>query len=113
MPRPRVCPARAPRCVPRLLLAGLNEGGVMFKRLLLLTVLLVSFKAAALATPVSVYGAWHCGNDACTWASVRDMTDFDVKNRWLVDRGDGTGLPSVNVVVLSFVQPLKLLNKTT
>jgi hypothetical protein len=85
----------------------------MFKRLLLLTVLLVSFKAAALATPVSVYGAWHCGNDACTWASVRDMTDFDVKNRWLVDRGDGTGLPSVNVVVLSFVQPLKLLNKTT
>ena len=86
----------------------------MLKRLLLLTVLLVSLKAApALATPISVYGAWHCGNDACTWASVRDMTDFDVKNRWLVDRGDGTGLPAVNVVVLSFVQPLKLLNKTT
>src|SRR5919206_646483 len=86
----------------------------MFRKLLLLTVLLVSLKAApALATPISVYGAWHCGNDACTWASVRDMTDFDVKNRWLVDRGDGTGLPSVNLVVLSFVQPLKLLNKTT
>jgi hypothetical protein len=86
----------------------------MFKRLLLLSVLLVSFKAApALATPVSVYGAWHCGNDYCTWASVRDMTDFDVKNRWLIDRGDGTGLPSVNLVILSFVQPLKLLNKTT
>src|SRR5262249_39628334 len=29
------------------------------------------------------------------------------------DRGDGTGLPSVNLVVLSFVQPLKLLNNTT
>jgi hypothetical protein len=86
----------------------------MFKKLLPLFVLLLSFKAApALATPVSVYGAWHCGNDACTWASVRDMTDFDVKNRWLVDRADGTGLPSVNLVVLSFVQPLKLLNKTT
>jgi hypothetical protein len=86
----------------------------MFKRFLLLIVLLVCFKAApAHATPISVYGAWHCGNDACTWATVRDMTDFDVKNRWLVDRGDGTGLPSVNVVVLSFVQPLKLLNKTT
>src|ERR1044072_6930480 len=86
----------------------------MLKRLLLLTILLVCFEAApAHATPVSVYGAWHYGNDACTWASVRDMTDFDVKNRWLVDRGDGTGLPSVNVVVLSFVQPLKLLNKTT
>src|ERR1051325_8903643 len=87
---------------------------MMFKRVLLLSVLLLSLKAApANATPVSVYGAWHCGNDYCTWASVRDMTDFDVKNRWLVDRGDGTGLPSVNLVVLSFVQPLKLLNRTT
>jgi hypothetical protein len=86
----------------------------MPKRLLPLLVLLVCLGAApAFATPISVYGAWHCGNDACTWASVRDMTDFDVKNRWLVDRGDGTGLPSVNVVVLSFVQPSKLLNKTT
>jgi hypothetical protein len=86
----------------------------MFRKLLPLTVLLVLLKAApALATPISVYGAWHCGNDACTWASVRDMTDFDVRNRWLVDRADGTGLPSVNLVVLSFVQPLKLLNRTT
>jgi hypothetical protein len=70
-----------------------------------------SLYAEAAATPVSVYGAWHCGNDACTWASVRDLTEFDQKNRWLVDRGDGR--PSVNLVVLSFVQPLKLLNKTT
>jgi hypothetical protein len=86
----------------------------MSRRLLPLLVLLACFAPArAFATPISVYGAWHCGNDACTWASVRDMADFDVKNRWLVDRGDGTGLPSVNVVVLSFVQPLKLLNKTT
>jgi hypothetical protein len=30
-----------------------------------------------------------------------------------VDRGDGTGLPSVNLVVLSFVHPLRLLNRTT
>jgi hypothetical protein len=66
---------------------------------------------AAFATPISVYGAWHAGNDFCTWASVRDMTDFDNKNRWLIDRGDGR--PSVNLVVLSFVNPLKLLNKTT
>ncbi|HEY0380412.1 MAG TPA: hypothetical protein VGC87_26095 [Pyrinomonadaceae bacterium] len=65
----------------------------------------------AAPTPVSIYGAWHCGNDACTWASPRDMTDFDLKNRWLINRGDGR--PSVNLVVLSFVQPLKLLNKTT
>jgi hypothetical protein len=63
------------------------------------------------ATPVSVYGAWHCGSDFCTWASVRNMTDFDQKNLWLVDRGDGR--PSVNLVILSFVHPLRLLNKTT
>src|SRR6185369_7189069 len=78
---------------------------------MIFTFLFTTFATAS--TPISVYGAWHCGNDACTWASVRNMTDFDVKNRWLVDSGDGTGLPSVNVVVLSFVQPLKLLNKTT
>jgi len=64
----------------------------------------------AQATNVSVYGAWHCGSDFCTWASVRNMTDFDTRNHWLIDRGDGS--PSVNLVVLSFVQPLKLLNKT-
>src|SRR5712671_4622025 len=66
----------------------------------------------ALATQMEIYGAWHCGNDFCTWATVRDMTDFDTKNHWMIDRGDGSGLPSVNLVVLSFVQPLKLLNKT-
>jgi hypothetical protein len=83
----------------------------MLRKLLLLLTLSAALPAAAHATPVSVYGAWLCGNDACTWASVRDMTDFDTKNRWLVNRGDG--LPSVNLVVLSFVQPLKLLNRTT
>ena len=62
------------------------------------------------ATPIQVYGTWHCGNDACTWATVRNMTDFDSKNHWIIDRGDG--VPSVNLVVLSFVNPLKLLNGT-
>jgi hypothetical protein len=86
----------------------------MLRRLLFLLVLLLVFHVApARATPISVYGAWHCGNDYCTWGSVRDMTDFDQKNHWLIDRGDGSGQPSVNLVVLSFVQPLKLLNKTT
>lgn len=65
---------------------------------------------SATATPIQVYGAWHCGNDYCTWGTVRDMTDFDTKNHWIIDRGDG--LPSVNLVVLSFVDPLKLLNQT-
>jgi len=83
----------------------------MLRKLLLLVTLSVALPVAAGATPVSVYGAWLCGNDACTWASVRNMTDFDTKNRWLINRGDG--VPSVNLVVLSFVQPLKLLNRTT
>jgi hypothetical protein len=62
-------------------------------------------------TPIQVYGAWHCGNDACTWSTVRDMTEFDQKNHWIIDRGNGS--PSVNIIVLSFVHPLKLLNQTT
>lgn len=61
---------------------------------------------------MQIYGSWHCGNDFCTWASVRNMTDFDTKNHWIIDRGDGSGKPSVNLVILSFVQPMKLLNKT-
>jgi len=77
--------------------------------------LLVSLAAAAVAcragAPISVYGAWLCSNDECSWASVRDMTDFDFKNHWLIDRGNGQ--PSVNLVVMSFVNPLKLLDKTT
>lgn len=67
--------------------------------------------AAAGSTPISVYGAWACSNDACIWGTVRNVTEFDSKNHWLIDRGDG--VPSVNLVVLSFVQPLKLLAKTT
>src|SRR6058998_3788735 len=63
------------------------------------------------ATPVSVYGAWHCGNDFCTWATVRSLAEFDQKNHWLIDRGDGR--PSVNLVVLSFVHPMRLLDRAT
>jgi hypothetical protein len=62
------------------------------------------------ATQIQIYGTWHCSNDACTWGTVRDMTDFDTKNHWIIDRGDG--VPSVNLVVLSFVDPLKLMNLT-
>jgi hypothetical protein len=66
---------------------------------------------AAAQTPLQIYGAWHCGDDYCTWAAEREMGDFDTRNRWLIDRGDGT--PSVNLVVLAFVNPLRLLNRTT
>jgi hypothetical protein len=62
------------------------------------------------ATALQVYGAWHCGNDFCTWGSVRTIAEFDSQNHWLIDRGDGR--PSVNIVVLAFVHPLKLLDLT-
>lgn len=63
-------------------------------------------------TPVSVFGAWTCGNHYCDWSLVRDMTEFDTHNHWMIDRGDGSGKPSVNVVVLAFANPLKMLNQT-
>jgi hypothetical protein len=70
--------------------------------------------------PISVYGSWHCSNDYCTWSSVRDMGEFDLRNHWLIDRGDNSNCdgtqpgscPSVNLVVLSFVHPLRLLHLT-
>jgi hypothetical protein len=66
---------------------------------------------AGAQTPLQIYGAWHCGNDYCTWGTVRDLVEFDQQNHWLIDRGDG--VPSVNLVVLAFVNPWKLLNQTT
>lgn len=63
------------------------------------------------ATPIQIYGAWHCGDDFCTWGTARTAAQFDSQNHWLVDRGDGR--PSVNLVVLSFVNPLDLLRQTT
>ena len=65
-------------------------------------------------TQMQIYGVWHAGNDYCTWGTVRDTkvgSVFDSNNRWLIDRGDKK--PSVNLVVLSFVNPLKLLNYTS
>ncbi len=67
--------------------------------------------ATAAPTPIQVFGAWHCSDDFCTWGTVRSVAQFDSQNHWLIDRGDGR--PSINVVVLSFVNPLKLLNQTT
>jgi hypothetical protein len=70
----------------------------------------VLLAVAGAQTPIQIYGAWHCSNDECTWGTVRTLTDFDTANHWLIDRGDG--VPSVNLVVLSFVDPMKLLNQT-
>ncbi|HEX5667715.1 MAG TPA: hypothetical protein VFX73_02865 [Chitinophagaceae bacterium] len=71
----------------------------------------VSHALSSSPTPIQIYGIWHAGNDYCTWAAERTVAEFDSKNHWIIDRGNGS--PSVNIVVLSFVNPLKLLNKTT
>src|ERR1700745_2647932 len=64
-------------------------------------------------TQMQIYGAWHCYTDPCSWASVPNMTTFDTDNHWIIDRNmDNTFLPSVNVVVLSFVDPVKLMSLT-
>ena len=62
---------------------------------------------------MQVYGLWHCYTDSCSWASVPNITTFDTDNRWIIDRNlNNTYQPSVNVVVLSFVDPVKLMNLT-
>jgi hypothetical protein len=65
---------------------------------------------ASAQTQIQVYGAWQCSNDYCTWGTVRSVSDFDKANHWMIDRGDG--MPSVNLVVFSFVNPVKLMNLT-
>ncbi|HEV3382924.1 MAG TPA: hypothetical protein VG142_18315 [Trebonia sp.] len=79
--------------------------------LVLLSALTARPGSASVATQIQVYGTWLCGTDECAWATVPNMTTFDDDNHWLIDRGDGT--PSVNLVVLAFVNPLKLLDQTT
>lgn len=58
-----------------------------------------------------IFGVWHAGDDYCTWGSVRSIAEFDAQNHWIIDRGDGR--PSVNLVVLSFVNPLALLHNAS
>src|SRR5690348_15839737 len=79
----------------------------------LLPALLLAGLSANAQSPyqMQVYGLWHCYSHACSWASVPNMTTFDTDNHWIIDRGNGS--PSVNVVVLSFVDPVKLMNLTT
>jgi hypothetical protein len=74
--------------------------------------MLISNALAATPTDIQVYGVWHAGDDYCTWAKARTVTDFDAMNHWIIERSTNGG-PSVNLVVLSFVNPLKLLNRTS
>jgi hypothetical protein len=62
-------------------------------------------------TPIQVFGVWHCGNHYCDWNEEIDMIEFDRSNHWLLERSSEDTTPSVNLVVLSFVNPLKLLNE--
>jgi hypothetical protein len=73
-------------------------------------VMILAGSAANAQTQMQVYGLWHCYSDACSWASVPNMTTFDTDNHWILDRGNGS--PSANLVVLSFVNPVKLMNLT-
>lgn len=69
-------------------------------------------------SPMSIYGVWHCGNSFCDWSKVRDTApnhEFDRANHWLIDRDptDVVGPPSVNLLVLSFLKPMDVLQGTT
>jgi hypothetical protein len=80
----------------------------MRKMLVLYALSLMMAMEIKAQTPMQIYGVWHCYSDGCNWFSVPDMTVFDTDNHWLIDRGNGS--PSVNVVVLSFVNPVDLMN---
>jgi len=79
--------------------------------LFLATVAMVFTPRSNAQTQLQVYVLWHCSSDACSWAAAPNMTTFDTQNHWIIDRGNGS--PSVNLVVLSFVDPVKLMNLTT
>jgi hypothetical protein len=80
---------------------------------LFMTVVVMLVPPLNAQTPISVYSAWHCTADFCTWATAEDPTTFDNQNRWMIDRNmDGTYHPSVNNVTFSFVQPVKLMDNT-
>jgi hypothetical protein len=64
--------------------------------------------------PISIYGVWHCGNSFCDWSQERDMGEFDTANHWIIDAdGDESFRPAVNLVVLSFLKPMELLQGAT
>ena len=66
------------------------------------------------SSAIQIFGVWHAGNHYADWALPRDLGEFgefDEANHWIINRGDGR--PSVNLVVLSFLHPMQVLNMTT
>ena len=62
------------------------------------------------ATPIQIFGVWHAGNHYADWAFPRSYVEFHEANRWIIDGANGE--PSVNLVVLSFLHPMEILNMT-
>jgi hypothetical protein len=69
---------------------------------------------ATTPTPIQIFGVWHCGSHYCDWNEDFNLVTFDKANRWLIERGTQANptVPAVNLVVLSFVNPLKMLRQT-
>jgi len=57
--------------------------------------------------PLQIFGVWHAGNHYADWAFPRQPGEFDEANRWII--AGNYGKPSVNLVVLSFLQPMQVL----
>jgi len=60
-------------------------------------------------TPIQIFGVWHAGDHYADWANVpdKDMIEFDQQNAWIIEGNEGS--PAVNLVVLSFLQPMQVL----
>src|SRR5437016_13801633 len=56
---------------------------------LLLLAIFAKIATSTAQGQMQVYGLWHCYTDACSWASVTDMTYFDRNNLSITDRRVG------------------------
>ncbi len=71
--------------------------------------------------PLPIFGAWVCDSKPynCTWSDPISEEDvesggaFDQKYHWIIDRdsSEKLGQPSLNLVVLAFINPIELMTK--
>jgi len=82
----------------------------MVRALAVLAVLAIAIalseSAPISASPIQVYGVWHCGNDLCAWGTVRDMAEFDRKNRWFIASIDEPAVLAVELGHIADRTPL-------